>query len=67
MPKVIIEFNLPEEDYEYNLATNASRYHGILWDFQMWLRNKVKYENRTEFEEVRTEFNELCREHGVDL
>lgn len=34
MPKAIIEFNLPEENDDYELAVNASKMYCILWDLR---------------------------------
>jgi hypothetical protein len=39
MPKAILEFNLPEENEEYRLATQASKNYCALWDIQAELRN----------------------------
>jgi hypothetical protein len=41
--KAILEFNLPEERDEFEQASNAWKYHSVLWDFDQFLRNKIKY------------------------
>jgi hypothetical protein len=42
MPKVTIEFNLPEERPEYMMAVNAGEYYGALWEFYQYLRRLWK-------------------------
>lgn len=45
MPKAILEFNLPEEQAEFDTASNAGKMQSILWDLQHQVfRNILKYE-----------------------
>jgi hypothetical protein len=55
--KAILEFNLPEDDYDYSLCRDASRFKSILIDMENWLRKKVKYENEAMSED---EFKAYC-------
>ena len=41
--KAIREFNLPEEQEEYEMYQNAGKYYCILNDMYQELRGKVKY------------------------
>jgi hypothetical protein len=41
--KAILEFNLPEEDYNFKLATQSIDIYGVLTDMDKWLRNTIKY------------------------
>lgn len=44
MPKATLEFNLPEEQDEYEMTMKAGAMHSAIWDFdQRYLRNIVKY------------------------
>jgi hypothetical protein len=43
MAKVTIEFNLPDEQMEYFMATNGSKFHNVLWDVTQAVREKWKY------------------------
>lgn len=44
MPKVIIEFNLPDEQHEYDEVMKASNYSHCLWSFdQEFLRANIKH------------------------
>jgi hypothetical protein len=41
--KAILKFNLPEDNTEFELATQASNMHSVLWDLDQWLRSNTKY------------------------
>lgn len=43
MPKVTIQFDLPEEEREFRLASQAQNYHSALWDINEQLRSYEKY------------------------
>jgi hypothetical protein len=43
MPKAILEYNLPEEQMEYFMATNGSKFHSVIWDLVQRIREKRKY------------------------
>ena len=41
--KAILEFDLPTEQAEFNLATNGHHYQSVLYEIYMHLRNELKY------------------------
>lgn len=41
--KIVIEYNLPDDAYEYNKASNATAYMLCLQELHEWLRSQVKY------------------------
>lgn len=43
MPKAILEFNLPEEQEEFKLASNAIKMSADIHNFYNYLRNKHKH------------------------
>lgn len=56
MPKATLEFNLPEEQDEFNTACRAGDYKAALFEFDQKLRSKCKYGDGTppqSWEEVR--------------
>jgi hypothetical protein len=55
MPKAILKFNLPQEQYEFNIAKCGGTYLAMLEEFDQALRSKYKYEEKQEttWEEVR--------------
>ena len=72
--KGTLEFNLPEEQSEFDLANNASKYYSVLWDLDQYLRNFVKYPSDREdpiltdtMAKVRDELWRLMNEHNLDL
>lgn len=72
MPKVTFTFDLPEEQHDFDLATNASKYYSVIWDLDQYLRNKSKYpeENTPEgfteaMYQVRDELWKLINENGL--
>ena len=72
MPKVILEFNLPEEQEEFKTATSATDMSLTLWDFAQFLRQKIKYEELSEsdyavYESVREKLYEIANEHNVEI
>lgn len=74
MPKVTIEYNLPEEQDEFDQTNNAEKYYAVLWDIDQYMRNKVKYASddtpplyQEAIQMVRDEFWRLMREYNLDL
>jgi len=70
--KAKLIFELPEEQYEYELANNARSMHSVLWDFEQWLRGEIKHGELTDekyeaYQECRKKFYELLTENNVDL
>ena len=57
--KAILEFNLPEEQVEFNLAVNGNKWSFVAWKIDQELRSKIKYsesiteEQRDIYQEVR--------------
>ena len=41
--KAILEFNLPEEQSEYLLATRGNQYFCVIWDTLQSIRSSLKY------------------------
>lgn len=67
MPKVTIEFNLPDEAAEYQTTVRAAKYSVVIWEFLQWLRQKYKYEEieTLETEVVRAKMFELINDEGI--
>jgi hypothetical protein len=59
--KAILEFNLPEDKVEYDLANNAQNLHSTLWDMDQWLRSNIKYAPDTMSEDTFNAYQK-CRE-----
>ncbi len=70
--KVVLEFKLPEENHEFENATQGSKMRSVLWEFDQWLRGKVKYEDLTDeqfqvFQGCRDHLRTLLYEENIDL
>jgi hypothetical protein len=65
--KATLEFNLPEDQAEFELAVNGSKMYSVLWDMDQWLRAQYKYMPDTEYSADKYETYEKCREHLREL
>jgi len=72
--KAILEFNLPEDQIEYQMVNDSSKMFSTLWDMKQWLRAQVKYapdemskDAYDTFEECREKLNELLIDNSLDL
>lgn len=69
-----LDFNLPEEKTELDLAVNASKLHSVLWELDSYLRAKTRYVLDTDidveiqtYEKVRTWLHNELNGHNIDL
>ena len=73
--KATLEFNLPEDQIEFDFATNGSKWWKVCWDINQWLRQQYKYMPDEEYSEdrynayveAREKLFELMQENGVNL
>jgi hypothetical protein len=72
--KAIIEYSLPDDQIEFDMATNGHRMHSVLWDLDQWLRSKTKYapDGTSEGElkayySCRDQLRELINENNINL
>ena len=65
--KAILEFNLPDDNQEFELASKALKMFGTLWDFDVWLRTEIKYNNQEQYEPVREKLRELMNDNRIDF
>jgi hypothetical protein len=72
--KAILEFNLPEDQTEYQMVNDASKVFNVIWDMKQWLRSQTKYatdsmsdDTYKAFEECREKLNELMNENNIEL
>jgi hypothetical protein len=64
--KAILEFNLPEDKQEFELATKASKMYCTLWDLDQWLRSEIKNKDK-ELDDVRDKLRELMYDNRIDF
>jgi hypothetical protein len=70
--KAIFEFNLPEDQHEYEIMSQSTRIHSFLWDFSQQLRSWQKYSNDFQdagdaLDKIRTEFYRLLSEQQINI
>jgi len=72
--KATLKFNLPDDDQEFELATNASNFWSVLWELDQDLRAKTKYasddlpqDKYDAYQEVRDKLYELMSESNISF
>ena len=71
--KAILEFNLPEDQPEFNNAIKGKDWKHVCWKMDQYLRKHIKYDEDLKEDElkmleyVREEFNRIMIENNVDL
>ena len=71
--KAILEFNLPEDQPEFNNAIKGGDWKHVCWQMDQLLRKHLKYDDdlsedaRGILEYVREEFNGFMIDNNVDL
>ena len=71
--KAILEFNLPEDQPEFNTAIKGSDWKHVCWEMDQLLRKHIKYDDdlsedaRLILEYIRGEFNAFMIDNNVDL
>ena len=70
--KAIIEYNLPDDQFEYWSATNSLRYWSALTEIKDELRTIWKYEELKEnefemIERIREKFFEILADNEINL
>ena len=65
--EAILKFNLPEEHYEFMIASKAANLANVISKLDSSLRSKTKYQgiNKIGIDEMREEIRKLCEENNV--
>lgn len=67
--KAILEFNLPDDQEDFKMATNALSWYSVCWDLDQELRAKTKYAPDTlpqDKYDAYQEIRDLLREYMSD-
>ena len=72
MPKVTIEFNLPDENEDYEITHNASLMNGVLFEFsqdlRQWLKHGHEFKSADEaLEKISEKFWEHVSDAKLDI
>ena len=67
--KAILEFNLPEDQDQFDVATKAMDWSLLAWDIDQFIRNKIKYDQDRDgvLQLVRNELNFQMEEKGLQF
>jgi hypothetical protein len=72
--KAILEFNLPDDQDQFELATKGSNMYSVLWELDQSLRAKTKYasddlpeDKYDAYEEIREELRELMSNSNISF
>ena len=71
--KATLQFNLPDDREEYELANNASKWYSICWDMKQEIRKNLKYndklteEQNNVYQSLYDYLHEKLSEYGLDL
>ena len=65
--KAILEFNLPEDKEEFDVASRGMDWALVAWHIDDFIRNKIKYEQDSDgvLQLVRDKLNCLMEEKGL--
>lgn len=70
--KAIFEFDLPNDQHEYEVMSQSPKTQRFLWDFSQQLRSWRKYHHDFKdaddaLDKIRDEFYRLLNEHEVNI
>jgi predicted nucleotidyltransferase len=70
--KATLEFNLPEDQADFDLAIQGGNMYCALWDISQELRTLYKYEELDEkewamVERIRNKFYDILNDHQISL
>jgi len=72
--KAILEFNLPEDQLEFDLMSKASKWYNLAWELDQHLRSQTKYASDTMPDEyykglkdTRNKLYEILLEEGLSF
>ena len=69
--KAKLEFNLPEDQAEFNEAINGGKWKQVVWEIQQFLRKEIKYNDKVTEEQyqayriVQDELYNKIAEYGL--
>lgn len=72
--KAILEFQLPEDQDQYELCNKSSDMYMVIWEMKQWLRSQTKYASDETSEEnvdamyrCLDKFNELINDFNLEI
>ena len=71
--KAILEFNLPEDNDDFTMATKATSYSLALWEISQFLRSEIKYNEQLSEDaydqvvKIREKFHDILNDNNISL
>ena len=72
--KAILEFNLPDDQQDFDLANSSLKFWSVLWELDQSLRAKTKYapdslpqDKYNAYQEIRDELRELMSDNNLSF
>jgi hypothetical protein len=71
--KAILEFNLPDDQHEFDFAISGAKWHSAIWKYDQYLRSHLKYDEKlTEeqykvYEQLRDKLWSVMNEHNLSF
>jgi hypothetical protein len=72
--KAILEFNLPDDQPEFDMAVNGGKWSLAMWELNNWLRSQTKHpaadmsdDTYKAFEDARDQLYEILNENQLRL
>jgi len=72
--KAILEFNLPDDQQDYDLANNGLNFWHVLWELDQELRANTKYapddmtdDDYDAYQKIRDKLHELMNDYNINL
>jgi hypothetical protein len=68
-----LQFNLPDDQEDFNMAVNGTKWYLTLWELDQFLRSKVKYDETISeeaqdiYDNIRQKIRELQSENGISF
>ena len=72
--KATLEFNLPDDQIDFQDAVNGQKFRLLVWEFDQYLRSQTKYAPDTisddtykAYSDIREKLHEMLIEDGLSL
>jgi hypothetical protein len=73
--KAKLQFNLPDDEHEFQMAIQGASMHSVLWEMDQWLRAQYKYMSDAEYSEdaykayetARSKLNEFMNDENISF
>lgn len=72
--EAILKFNLPEDQEDFNIALDGSKWALSMWELNNWLRSQIKHppegmsdDTYKAFEDARDQLYEILNENQLKL